>query len=411
MGNSVGVVVLDPQILEATSPRRRALFAAGVRALRGAYEARGGVLLVREGVPSTILSDLARSLGATSAHALRSYTPYGRARDEKCAEVLRDAGVSTVWHPGLYVHEPGTLRRADGGHFSVYSPYSRRWFEEGLPTPLPSPDRLDPPDAAREIDLGEIPDWTSDVPLPELSEERALARLEEWVEGGLSEYASDRNRLDGRGVSRLSIELTLGVLSSRQAAWSALDQTGEGSRKWLQELAWRDFLADVLLHRPDLLQEPFDPRWSTFPWEEDEEVFVAWREGRTGIPVVDAAMRELRETGWISNRARMVTAQFLTKHLRIHWRRGERLFHEWLLDGDTASNVGNWQWAAGLGLDNAPYFRVLNPVLQGKAHDPEGGWLRTWVPESGGSPAPLPHAIVDLAEARKVYLAATEEIP
>jgi deoxyribodipyrimidine photo-lyase len=169
-------------------------------------------------------------------------------------------------------------------------------------------------------------------------------------------------------------------------------------------------MADLLWHRPHLIDQPFDARYSALEWNQDERAFAAWRDGETGIPVSDAAMRELRATGWIGNRARMVAAQFLTRLLRVDWRLGERVFRDWLLDGDVASNIGNWQWAAGLGIDNAPYFRVFNPVAQGRQHDPDGSWLRRWVPECDGDPHPLPNAIVDPAEARRDYLAVMESL-
>jgi deoxyribodipyrimidine photo-lyase len=254
-----------------------------------------------------------------------------------------------------------------------------------------------------------VPVEESDVALPEAGEAAALRRLDAFIEERLAGYADRRSTLDGAGGSRLSIDFTLGTLSARLAR-ERISARGEGPRKWLGELAWRDFLADALWHRPQMIDEPFDTKWRSFPWTDDNAGFEAWRDGRTGIPVVDAAMRELRQTGWISNRARMVAAQFLCKHLRVDWRRGQRVFKDWLLDGDTASNVGNWQWCAGLGIDNAPYFRVFNPVTQGREHDPGGAWLRRWVPESDGDPAPLGHAIVDLAEARREYLAAAESV-
>jgi len=230
------------------------------------------------------------------------------------------------------------------------------------------------------------------------------------LEQRVGDYAAATERLDGEGGSRISVYLNVGALSARTAAASLWERPGAGSQKWLGELAWRDFLADLLFHRPELTRSAFHARWERFPWNDSERDFAAWRDGNTGIPAVDAAMRQLRATGWISNRARMLAAQFLTKHLRIDWRHGESVFYDWLLDADRASNAGNWQWAAGLGIDNVPYFRVFNPVTQAEHHDPDGSWLRRWVPECGGDPRPRPGAIVDLARARREYLAAVEEL-
>jgi deoxyribodipyrimidine photo-lyase len=408
VGPVLGVVVLDPTILNGTSARRRALFYAAVTVLRASYERLGGMLVVRQGDPAQVLPALAQQTGAVQLHALLSHTPYGAVRDGAAAAALEAAGVRVRWHEGVHVHEPGTLLTQQGGAYSVYTPYARQWLGRESET-VDAPARLAAPDLPEAFDVGAVPVEESDVALPEAGEAAALRRLDAFIEERLAGYADRRSTLDGAGGSRLSIDFTLGTLSARLAR-ERISARGEGPRKWLGELAWRDFLADALWHRPQMIDEPFDTKWRSFPWTDDNAGFEAWRDGRTGIPVVDAAMRELRQTGWISNRARMVAAQFLCKHLRVDWRRGQRVFKDWLLDGDTASNVGNWQWCAGLGIDNAPYFRVFNPVTQGREHDPGGAWLRRWVPESDGDPAPLGHAIVDLAEARREYLAAAESV-
>lgn len=403
-GAVLGLVILDPAILGRTSARRQAWFLANVRALRECYRELGSELLVRTAAPVDVLSELAA--GVFDVHALRSHTPYGRERDAVVSAAL---GARVQWHDGLYVREPGTLRTRTGTPYTVYGPFSRAWREAGAPDPLDAPASLvSAPLPAGGA--GEIPSVESDVPLPAPGEVAALGALRGFLEHGMGAYAEQRDRLDGAGSSRLSYYITIGVLSARTAASAAWERRGAGAQKWLAELAWRDFLADVLYARPELLEEPYHERWKQFRWRRSARLLEAWREGRTGVPAVDAAMRELRATGWISNRARMLAAQFLAKHLRVSWRHGERVFRDWLLDGDTASNVGNWQWAAGLGIDNAPYFRVFNPVTQARQHDPDGAWLRRWVPESDGDPRPLPHAIVELGAARREYLAAAEEV-
>jgi deoxyribodipyrimidine photo-lyase len=409
-GPVLGVVVLDPRILGSTSPRRRALFHRNVRALRRTYQDRGGILVARHGEPAEELVALADALQAVDrVHALASFTPYGVHRDARAVDALAEIGLPIRWHDGLYVHSPGTVRTRQDEFYSVFSPFFRRWRSMGTPDPLASPDRIPPPDLDAGFDPGDIADHDTDVDLPTPGEDAALEALERFVADGLADYGRRRDRLDGSGTSHLSVYLTLGVLSARTAVARA-EAAGPGAGKWISEVAWRDFLADLLYHRPDLLEEPFQPRWSELDWPGDDDAFEAWREGRTGIPAVDAAMRQLRETGWISNRARMIAAQFLSKNLRVDWRRGEQVFKDWLLDGDTANNVGNWQWAAGLGVDNAPYFRVMNPVTQAKKHDPEGKWLRRWAPDSDGDPAPR-DAIADPKASRAAYIGAAEAVP
>lgn len=416
-GPVLGVVVLDPAILDDTSPRRRAMFMRNVRVLSDAYGELGGVLAVRHGEPAEELLGLVDALRSVETiHAIASYTPYGVHRDRTALEAVRAAGVGIRWHDGAYVHSPATVRTTSDSFYSVFSPFHRRWRSLGTPHPAPAPERIPAPELDSGFDTGAIDEPDPGVPLPEPGETASLEALEAFVADGLARYADRRDRLDGSGTSHLSPYITLGVLSARtaaarvEAAGHGDAATRDGAQKWLAELAWRDFMADLLYHRPDLLDAPFRHRWSAMEWTGSQEDFAAWRDGRTGVPVVDAAMRQLRETGWISNRARMVAAQFLAKNLRVDWRRGEAVFKDWLIDGDTASNVGNWQWAAGLGVDNAPYFRVMSPISQGEKHDPDGRWLRRWCPESDGDPS-ASDPVADPGASRRAYLEAAEAVP
>jgi deoxyribodipyrimidine photo-lyase len=223
------------------------------------------------------------------------------------------------------------------------------------------------------------------------------------LEAKLPRYPLERDRLDGEGGSRLSPYFALGVLSPREAAWEALRRGGEGARKWVAELLWRDFSYHLLYHFPEMAQRALDARFEALPWTEDEELFQAWYLGKTGVPLVDAAMRELQATGFLSNRARMAVAQFAVKYLLLPWQKAEEAFRHLLLDGDRAVNLQGWQWAGGLGVDAAPYFRVFNLVEQGRRHDPDGAWLRRFAPEYPSYEPKDP--VVDLAEARRRYLA------
>ncbi|RDI96006.1 deoxyribodipyrimidine photo-lyase [Meiothermus sp. QL-1] len=406
-GPLVGLVVLDPQILENTSPRRRAWFYQNVRALRKAYQQRGGTLLVRTGPPWVVLPQVAEALGVRQVFAVRNTTPYAHFRDAKVAAAL---GRPLHLLPGQYVLEPDRLTKPDGTPYTVFTPFSKRWWAHLAPAPLEAPQRFPPVALPPGVEMGEVPEEAPGIPLPPAGEEAALRALEDFLANKLPFYAKTRDALDGKGVSRLSYYFTLGVLSPRLAVQRALRVGGEGAQKWVNELCWRDFSGHLLHHHPEMMRRAIDPRWEALPWNDDLELFQAWLEGQTGIPVVDAAMRELRATGFLSNRGRMVVAQFAVKLALLPWQKCERAFRDLLLDGDNASNLQGWQWAGGLGVDAAPYFRVFNLIGQAEQHDPEGSWLERWVPESEGRPGPYKTPLVDLAKARQRYLEAAQRI-
>lgn len=409
IGPVVGLVNLDPHILEPSSLRRRAWFYVNTRALREAYAKRGGKLLVRFGIPWEVLPRVVAELGVERVFALASYTPYGLHRDRKTEEAL---GGRVRWFSGNYVQPPGSLHKPEGGAYTVYTPYARRWWGEAkrLTEGLESPRRFPALELPADLERGPIPQEPGDVPLPPPGEDAALGALEAFLRDRLPTYRQTRDRLDGSGGSRLSAYLTLGVLSPGLAARLALRIGGEGAHKWVAELAWRDFSADLLYHRPQMLRQSFDPRWDQLPWVDDPELFEAWKAGETGIPLVDAGMRELNATGFLSNRARMGVAQFAVKLGLLPWWKAEQHFKNLLLDGDTATNLQGWQWAGGLGVDAAPYFRVFNPLRQALSHDPKGEWLERWVPESGGQPTPYKQPVIDLEFARRRYLAVAGSI-
>lgn len=406
-GPAVGLVVLDPNILQSTTSRRRAWFYQNTRALREAYTARGGLLLVRSGLPWEVLPQVTTELDIQQVFAVRNSTPYARFRDQKVGEALLGR---IRWLPGQYIHEPGSIVKSDGGAYTVFTPYSKRWWAAPEPVLLEAPDRFPPLHLPPDYNPGHIPQEASDVPLPPAGEAAALRALEVFLRNKLPHYHQTRDGLAGEGVSRLSYYFTLGVLSPRLAARKALQVGGEGARKWVSELCWRDFSGDLLYHRPQMMNQAFDPRWEGLPWNDDGEVFEAWLHGQTGIPVVDACMRELQATGFLSNRGRMVVAQFAVKLALLPWQKCERAFRDLLLDGDNASNLQGWHWAGGLGVDAAPYFRVFNLITQAETHDPQGVWLKRWVPESGGRAQPYKTPVIDLDAARRRYLAAAEKI-
>lgn len=379
----MGLVILDPAILKTTSPRRQAWFYANVAALREAYRARGGLLLIRSGAPWEVLPALVQELGIQEVYSTLNSTPYARYRDQRVEAAL---GWKIRWFPGQYIHEPGSL-----GAYRVYTPYARRWWSRPMGAPLPAPERFPelPP-----LEEGKLPPF----PTPPLLAGETAARqaLDRFLSEQLSAYPQARDRLDGSGGSRLSPYFTLGVLSPREAAQLALASGSPGAQKWVAELCWRDFSGDLLYHFPEMTERALDPRFEALPWNDDEELFEAWLEGATGIPVVDGAMRELKSTGFLSNQGRMIAAQFAVKIALLPWQRCEAAFRQLLLDGDRASNLQGWQWAGGLGVDAAPYFRIFNFDHQLEVHDPEGTWRARWV---------LPHPPrIDWQAGRRRYL-------
>jgi deoxyribodipyrimidine photo-lyase len=297
---------------------------------------------------------------------------------------------------GLTVRHPDDVEKKTGGPYTVFTPYSNSW--KGLPLPHQR-DIIREPDAIRtpaDIDTMALPDsprLPDDVPF-RAGEAEAQRRLRAFLDGKIGAYDDRRDRVDLDGTSTLSPYLRWGMLSAREAAVSAIIAQSRasstaaraGAATWLTELIWRDFYHMILYHFPHVRHGNFREAYDALRWENDAAAFAAWCDGRTGFPVVDAAMRQLNQSGWMHNRARMIVASFLTKDLLIDWRWGERYFMQQLIDGDVAANNGGWQWAAGTGTDAAPYFRIFNPTSQGEKHDPHGDYVRRWVPELANVP-------------------------
>jgi deoxyribodipyrimidine photo-lyase len=390
-GPVMPVFVLDPALLSSpvAGEKRLAFLYGGLRQLDADLRSRGGRLIVRAGQPLGALSRLMEESGAGAIYAEADYSPYARRRDGQVGERL-----PLRLMPGLTVHPPGRVLKGDGGAYTVFTPFARKWRQLSLPTAqsvLPAPDRIATlPDVASDLIPAE-PVLGPTVPFRP-GEQEAARRLEafiDWEESPIYRYGEGRDRLDGAGSSGLSPYLRFGMLSARQvvaSARAAIETAPDGAARagaeaWLNELIWREFYFAILAHYPEVLETSFRADLRGVCWSDDRAAFRAWCEGRTGYPAVDAAMRQLRETGWMSNRARMIVASFLVKDLLIDWRWGERWFMEQLVDGDPAANNGGWQWTAGTGTDAAPFFRIFNPITQGKRHDPAGETIRRWVPE------------------------------
>jgi deoxyribodipyrimidine photo-lyase len=401
-GPVVPAFILDPRLLAApaTGEKRLAFLFGGLAALDADLRARGTRLILRRGDPATELARLAHETAATAIYAEENVSPYARRRDAEVA-----AAVPLRLLPGLTIRPADLVRRADGGVYTVFTPYSRAW--KALPLPrrgdlLAAPARLAPPPADLvSLPLAEAAPLTpAPIGFPP-GEAEARRRLDAFLgatAAPIARYANERDRMDLDGTSQLSPYLRFGMISARECAVAALeaiaaaDARQEGAATWLTELIWREFYTAILFHFPNVLHEAFRPELRAIPWANDEAHFAAWRAGRTGYPVVDAAMRQLNETGWMHNRARMIVASFLVKDLLIDWRWGERYFMQRLLDGDPAANNGGWQWTAGVGTDAAPYFRVFNPILQAAKFDPDAAYVRRWVPEVARFPDRLIHA-------------------
>jgi len=390
--------VLDDALLEGDSAPNRVWFMLEtLRELAADLERRGSRLHVRRGRPEAVVPAFAREVGAGAVHVSRDFAPYGRRRDEAIARSLDGIGVAFRRHTGVLVHEPESIATADGRWFSVYSPFRRAWDDRAIRALAAAPDHLPaPPDGVEAGSLpaagepGTEPTARIDL-LPQPGEAAARERLAGWLDGGIAGYGRSRDQLDDPdGTSRLSQDLRFGLLSAAEVAARA-SGSGDGRRRFVAEISWRDFYGHVLWHEPTLLRESFRPEMDAAFGPGEPGLVDAWREGRTGYPVVDAAMRQLAASGWMHNRGRMGVASFLTKHLLIDRRVGEAHFWRHLVDGDPASNNGGWQWAASTGTDPQPFFRIFNPILQGKRFDPDGDFVRRWVPELESVPTSHVH--------------------
>lgn len=408
----VPLFVFDRALLNspfAGTPRLSFMLGA-LQSLDASLRELGSGLVIRQGEPGDVLSRAVREFEAEVVYSNRDYSPYARRRDETVRAAL-PVPVRMVDDTAL--RAPGEVLKADGAPYTVFTPFMRQWRD--LPPP-PRPETQPVPSGAffrgEPLVYGTIPSLDDlgrapTLAVPAASETVAQQRLNAFVNGPIFAYDDLRNALVSdpfaaekpTATSTLSPYLRFGMLSPRQAYWaaqdtleSAVDATARNSViTWINELIWREFYIHILYHFPHVMRGNFRPEYDALQWRDAPDELAAWQEGRTGFPIVDAAMRQLRAIGWMPNRARMIVASFLTKDLLINWREGERHFMQWLIDGDPAANNGGWQWAAGTGTDAQPYFRIFNPVSQSKRFDPDGDYIRHWVPELRDVLAPAIH--------------------
>ncbi|MGY1719992.1 cryptochrome/photolyase family protein [Blastococcus sp. SYSU DS0552] len=416
-GEVLPVFVVDDRLWGPSGePRRRFL----LDCLAALDADLGGALVLRHGDPVRVLPALVHEVGATSVHVSADAGPYGRHRDQAVERALGDVPFARTGSP--YAVTPGRVTKADGTPFRVYSPFARAWREHGWRPSASSPDGVRWRTGVRSDDHPPAPHLDG-VVLPPAGEAAALAAWARFRDERLLGYADGRNTPGGDGTSRLSAYLKYGCLHPRTllADLAAAEQT-ESVRRYTDELAWREFYADVLWHRPESAREYLKPELQGMGYDsgpEAEELVRAWETGRTGFPIVDAGMRQLLGEAYVHNRVRMIVASFLVKDLHQEWTVGARWFMRHLVDGDLASNQHGWQWVAGTGTDASPYYRVFNPVTQGKKFDPDGTYVKKWVPElrdldprhvhepwtaPGGIPAGYPEPVVDHAHERRVAL-------
>jgi len=414
-----------------------------LESLDKALQKKGSRLIILQGNSFSILQQIIKETKATSVYWNRLYEPTLMERDANIKKNLREQGISVESYNASLLNEPWEVKNQQGQPYRVFTPYWRaaqNLFSVAAPTPLPEqfPPGADYPALAlKELDLLPHINWDSEFyNYWSPGEHGALEALHGFIETALTKYKIDRDRPDFSGTSRLSPYLHFGEISPQQIIWQLKnylpacansEHTNVGVDFYIRELGWREFSHQLLFHFPQTIEQPLNPAFRHFPWaEENTEQLEAWRYGRTGIPIIDAGMRELWRTGWMHNRVRMIVASFLTKNLRHHWLHGARWFWNTLVDADLANNTQGWQWVAGSGADAAPYFRIFNPVTQGERFDPEGNYVRRWVSELAEIPIKLIHQpwrdpallrrcgyplpIVDLASSRQAALAAYREM-
>ncbi|GAB4510036.1 MAG: deoxyribodipyrimidine photo-lyase [Anaerolineae bacterium] len=435
----IPVFIFDPNILksERFSPARYQFMLNALESMRSSLRKHQRDLLIRHGEPLQMLKDIVRETGATKLFFNVDYTPYARQRDD---QVISTVGIPVETCHDRLLAPPGTIEKNEGGPYVVYTPFKNKWRKQVKPDQSldykVSAATLYPVDNFKGDNVPTLKDlgYENPITVPEASETHAQRRLEDFMQSAIFDYKEARNRLGNpvnephTGTSFLSPYIRFGLLSLRYIYWRARQAHDEAKSTaqresvvaFMDEIVWHEFYTHILWEFPQVKSDNFASKFDIVPWRDDEDALQAWKEGKTGYPIVDAAMRQLKGAGWMHNRARMIVASFLTKDLLIHWRPGELYFMQNLLDGDLAANNGGWQWAAGTGTDAQPYFRIFNPVSQSEKFDPDGAYIRYWVPElrdvpdafihepwkMDNPPADYPAPIVDHGAARERALAA-----
>ncbi len=402
--------IFDRQILddlEDRSDSRVTFIYQEIRNLKQQLEDLNSGMMVYYGDPPSIWKEICNKYGAVEVFYNHDYEPYAKTRDKKIASIIREHGGSFNGYKDQVIFESHEILKDDGDPYVVFTPYKRTWLEkldsriqDGRSYYLQSYSTLDYSHKFYRLDrpeqmptLAEMGFTASDMEMPPREISKEVIRS----------YGQNRDYPAREGTSRLGIHYRFGTISIREKARKAKSL----SETYLSELIWREFYSQILDHFPRVVHESFRTKYDRISWRDADDDFLAWCEGLTGYPMVDAGMRQLNQTGYMHNRVRMISASFLTKHLLIDWRRGEAYFAKKLLDYDLASNNGGWQWSAGCGTDAAPYFRIFNPITQREKYDPDKEYVRQWIPELETAEYPAP--IVDHRYARKRCLETFKE--
>ena len=377
-GSVTPLFVIDPKFFERSGAPRLVFL---LRNLQELNKSMGGVLVVRTGNPVDVVCAVAQEVGATEVFAAKDFAPYGQARDAQVDAALRKVGAELRSVGSAYAVDPGIVRKADNTPYAVFTPFSKIWLSNGWSAPLSQPQVVwHGAPAVASDDLPAEP--ACGATLPAAGENAAWKVWESFRDAALNGYAEKRNNPDINGTSQLSPYLRFGLVHPR----SLLAELGDSKSHsvFRSELCWREFYADVLFHQPRTVWENLQPKMNKMTHDTGADAvarFDVWCKGETGFPIVDAGMKQMLATGWMHNRVRMIVASFLVKDLHLPWQWGAKFFMRHLVDGDIASNNHGWQWTAGTGTDASPYFRIFNPISQGERFDPQGSYVRQWIPE------------------------------
>ena len=394
----IPLFILDPET-EAQGAAARWRLGLALAAFSAALERIGSRLILRRGPALDVLPALCAETGAGAVHWTRAYDPVAKARDTAVKAALKLQGLGADSHPGALLHEPWTIATKEGGFYRVYTPFWRAVKDRSVGVPSAAPAMLAGPAVWPASDR--LDDWRLGAAMNRgasvlagyqaVGEAAALARLDRFLDGPVAEYRTARDLPAGEHTSRLSENLTYGEIGPRRiwhAGWRALQDGQAGAEHFLKELVWREFAYHLVYHTPHIVSANWKADWAGFPWRDDNADAERWRRGMTGEPFVDAAMREMYVTGTMHNRARMIAASYLTKHLLTDWRVGLAWFADCLTDWDPASNAMGWQWVAGCGPDASPYFRIFNPATQAEKFDPDQVYVHRFLAELSRRPGP-----------------------